>query len=362
MITNTGSLTFDVIGVTNELPKNRLGGVGSVIENLMSGFRSLGVNILWFLVDHNYRDHEVLQLLKEDDQLAVGTYEDLKYFRAPVIHLHAYNHNPDMLSYMHDKKVVFTLHSLQVCEEQSNNVDMPDAVKRQESFIAACDEVVLISRSELGKYHKLGYHKLNPKASVIYNGVRDTKKFRNLRSNKIIGFCGRLVPRKHPEYAQFILDEKGFEAYGTKIAGRGFSTYARDLLSGGEFRERVQYLGWCGGFRLAAFYDAVDVLAIPSIYEPFGMVALEAVIHGIPIVCTPVDGLVEILGDYAFYSRDDTYEAFRDAMYSWLRADNKTIDEKTRGAFERYKENFTDVRMAQRYQEHFTRPHEGVRL
>jgi glycosyltransferase involved in cell wall biosynthesis len=355
MITNTGNSTFDVIGVTNELPKNRLGGVGSVIENLISGFRSLGVNALWFLVDHNYRDQKIPELLREDYPLAVGSYEDLKYFRAPVIHLHAYNHNPDLLTYMHDKKVVFTLHSLQAFEEQSNNVKMPDAVKRQESFIAACDEVVLISNSELRKYHNLGYYNLNANVSVIYNGVRDTEKFRNRRSNKFIGFCGRLVPRKHPEYVQLILEEKGFEEYRTKIAGRGFSAYARDLLAEGEFRERVQYLGWCGGARLAAFYDAVDVLAMPSIYEPFGMAALEAVVHGIPVVCTPVDGLVEILGDYAFYSRDDTYEAFRDAMYSWLQADYKTIAEKTGGAFKRYRENFTDVHMAERYRERFTK-------
>ena len=43
------------------------------------------------------------------------------------------------------------------------------------------------------------------------------------------------------------------------IAGKAFSRYARDLVSGLDIEERVRYLGWCGGPRLDAFFDAIDV-------------------------------------------------------------------------------------------------------
>ena len=51
MLTNFHGNEFDVVEVTNELPVNRLGGVGSVIDNLMSGFNALDIKVLWYLVD-----------------------------------------------------------------------------------------------------------------------------------------------------------------------------------------------------------------------------------------------------------------------------------------------------------------------
>ena len=42
MITNTRERDFDVIEITNEMPHNRMGGMGSVIEALTSGFAAIG--------------------------------------------------------------------------------------------------------------------------------------------------------------------------------------------------------------------------------------------------------------------------------------------------------------------------------
>lgn len=120
-------------------------------------------------------------------------------------------------------------------------------------------------------------------------------------------------------------------------------SYARDLLTEYNLHERVHYLGWCGGERLNAFYNAIDVLAIPSVYEPFGMIALEAAARGIRVVCNRVGGLVEVLGDYAFYSENGTYESFREAMNNWLKADNEIIKNMTQGALRRYHSHFTDL-------------------
>ena len=75
----------------------------------------------------------------------------------------------------------------------------------------------------------------------------------------MLGFCGRLVPRKHPEYVQWMLTEPGFETRGVLIAGRGFSPYARDLLARHALAGRVRFLGWCAGARLEAFFDRDDM-------------------------------------------------------------------------------------------------------
>lgn len=353
MITNTDVRTFDVIEITNEMPFNRIGGVGSVIENLLSGFQTLDIQALWFLVDHSYRPFELEKILADYPSVVIGKHEDLRRFQSPIVHLHSYNYNPQLLAYLSDKKSIFTIHSLLVYEEDSNDVELPQAVQWQETLIAACEEIVLISEAERQYYHKLGYHGLNSNVSVIHNGVKPPTRFCNQRQNRVLGFCGRLVPRKHPEYVQMILREKGFEDYTTMIAGKAFSTYARDLLQDLEIEDRVRYLGWCGGARLEAFYDNIDVLAVPSTYEPFGMAALEATARGIPIVCTRVDGLAEILGEYAFYCQGDTYADFRTAMYRWLAAGEETIAALTSGARMRYRRHFTDVIMARKYQRRF---------
>lgn len=362
MVANTERREFDVLEVTNEMPWNRIGGVGTVIENLISGFEATGTRALWFLVDHGYRAGDVEAILARYDSVVVGTHEDLRRFEAPVAHLHSYSVNARLLDALAGRTVVFTVHSLLSEEERSNDVDLRGAVRWQEQLIAECDRVVLVSDAERAHYERLGYGRLNPRVSVVHNGLRRPDRFRAPRGKRTLGFSGRLVPRKHPEYAQMILREPGFEERRTLVAGKAFSLYARDLVGRLGLDERVRYLGWCGGERLEAFYDAVDVLAVPSVYEPFGMAALEAAARGVPVVCTRVDGLVEVLGEHAFYVEDESYEAFREAMRAWAEAGEDALAGLAAGAFARYEERFTDVAMAESYRELFAELAEPARL
>jgi glycosyltransferase involved in cell wall biosynthesis len=353
MITNTDVRSFDVIEITNEMPWNRIGGVGTVIENLIAGLETLGTRALWFLVDHSYRPLEVERILARYPSVAVGGHDDLTNFDAPVAHLHSYNVNAGLLQALTDTKVIYTVHSLLVEEERSNDVDLHGAVRWQETLIAQCDEVVLVSEAERAHYRTLGYERLNPRVTVVPNGLAPPPRFRPRTRRRTLGFCGRLVPRKHPEYVQMILREPGFERARTLVAGKGFSTYARDLVGRLALEDRVAYLGWCGGSRLEAFFEAIDVLALPSTYEPFGMVALEAAARGIPVVCTRVDGLVEVLGEHAFYCEGDSYAEFRAAMRRWAEADDATAAAVAEGARRRYRRRFSEVRMARRYRRRF---------
>ena len=56
------------------------------------------------------------------------------------------------------------------------------------------------------------------------------------------------------------------------------------------------FLGWVGDERLRELYAAADVCVVPSIYEPFGIVALEAMAAGCPCVVADTGGLREIVG------------------------------------------------------------------
>jgi glycosyltransferase involved in cell wall biosynthesis len=354
MISNTDRDDFDVIEITNEMPHNRIGGVGSVIESLMSGFSTLGVRALWYVVDHQYFPNEVQAILDHHPNVALGSHAELAAFRAPVAHVHSYNHAPGLLDALDGARSLFTVHSLLAYEEISNDVDLHGAVIDQERLIAACDEVALVSEAERGYYRLLGYENLNRRVSVVHNGIALPHYAARRPRRGVLGYCGRLVPRKHPEYVQMLLLEPAFEGFEAMIAGKSFSRYARDLIADLGIERRVHYLGWCGGARLDAFFDAIDVLVQPSVYEPFGLAALEAAARGIPVVCGEVDGLVEVLGEHAFYCDATRYDSFRDAMLRWLHADSECIDAMTEGARRRVLQRFTDVAMADRYVTRFT--------
>lgn len=353
MIANTSAHDFDVIEITNEMPTNRIGGVGSVVENLYTGFSDLGVNALWFVVDHGYQGFEIKTILNSYRSVAIGGYQDLEHFHAPVAHLHSYFSNADLEHYLTGTRSLFTIHSLLAYEELSNNVDLPTLVAGQEANIRACDEVVLVSAAEHRYYLKLGYHRLNPRVSVVHNGVRPSGRQRSPRGRSVLGYCGRLVPRKQPQYIQKALLEPGFEGATALIAGKAFSPFARDLVQDLGIEDRVRYLGWCGGERLEAFWHAADVLVLPSTYEPFGLAALEAVARRVPVVATPADGLAEVLGDHVFWADNTSYEAFMDALGRWHGADDDTLDQITAAAQQRYLERFTDRVMAQEYIDRF---------
>jgi glycosyltransferase involved in cell wall biosynthesis len=349
MIANTAERDFDVIEITNEMPQNRIGGVGSVIEALMSGFEALGVRALWYLTDHEYQPYEVEAILARHPCVAIGDHGELAHFAAPVVHVHSYRHAPDLLQAIGDARSVFTVHSLLACEEWSNDVDLHGAVEEQERLIARCNAVALVSSAELGYYRRLGYQHLNPNVHIVHNGIRPPDWAPRTTRRGVLGYCGRLVPRKHPEHVQLLLGEPGFEDFEALIAGKAFSRYARDLVRELGIAERVRYLGWCGGPRLEAFFAAIDVLVQTPSYEPFGLAALEAAARGIPVICSRVDGLAEVLGEHAFYCEEPDYPSVRDAARRWRAADEAQLASLADGARRRAVEHFTDVAMARRY-------------
>jgi glycogen synthase len=89
--------------------------------------------------------------------------------------------------------------------------------------------------------------------------------------------------RRHPEVA-------------LAIAGRGpLEPALRDAAARARVADRVRFLGHLDHGALAAHYRAADLVAVPSRYEPFGLVALEAMAAGRPLVAADVGGLAEIL-------------------------------------------------------------------
>jgi glycosyltransferase involved in cell wall biosynthesis len=60
---------------------------------------------------------------------------------------------------------------------------------------------------------------------------------------------------------------------------------------------RVTFLDWTTGPDLVALYQRSQFVVVPSYYEPFGIVALEAMACGRPVIASRIGGLSEIVND-----------------------------------------------------------------
>ena len=72
--------------------------------------------------------------------------------------------------------------------------------------------------------------------------------------------------------------------------------------------EHGTFLGWIGDDVLHSLYRIADLCVVPSLYEPFGIVALEAMASGCPCIVADTGGLREIVPNHdvglRFRSRD----------------------------------------------------------
>lgn len=83
-----------------------------------------------------------------------------------------------------------------------------------------------------------------------------------------------------------------------------------------RLKHPVVFLGKRGQDTLPYYYSAAEVLVMPSHYESFGMVALEAMACGAPVIASQVGGLAFLVQDgvTGFHVPDGDHDALRDKL------------------------------------------------
>ena len=137
-------------------------------------------------------------------------------------------------------------------------------------------------------------------------------------------FVGRLVSVKGADLAIEALRrlrERGVETTLT-ICGDGPERDALEQqVREAGLEDAVTFEGWTEPDELAAHYRRARLLLVPSRYEPFGIVALEAIAGGCPVVAAETGGLPEAVGDCGILVAPDDPGALADAAERALRSD-----------------------------------------
>jgi len=154
-----------------------------------------------------------------------------------------------------------------------------------------------------------------------------------------IGVVGRLHAKKQPELALAAFRRAAIPDSQLVLVGDG---PLRDSLDKGE--PDVVFCGFIADAR--RYFRAFDVLFLASgSVEAFGMVALEALVAGVPVICQRTAGPREVLGELGCYYESPTVDAMGEALqrFNALRADP---DDYSRQAGERVESRFSIAALA----------------
>ncbi|MFZ7138817.1 MAG: glycosyltransferase family 4 protein [archaeon] len=229
-----------------------------------------------------------------------------------VMHVHDWLAAFSGISFKHymKKPTILTMHSTEVGRAQGLHSPDSFSINGIEWWATyEADRVIVCSHSmkdEICNHFNLPREKVDIIPNAIdaskYDIPVDKGEIRQRYGvdwgEKLILCVGRLVPQKGVEYfiRSIPLIAKKYPEAKFIIVGEGWS---RDLLeeearSSGH-ANKITFTGFASDKQVIELMTSADVLVVPSIYEPFGIVALEGMATGVPVVASQVGGLAEVI-------------------------------------------------------------------
>jgi D-inositol-3-phosphate glycosyltransferase len=209
---------------------------------------------------------------------------------------------------------VATFHTLGAVTNMAMGKDLEPQVRveTEQTIVEECDRILAFTERERS-YLIDCYHAPPGKIGVIPCGV-DLNLFRPIpkasaraevgwdRDESIVLYVGRFAPPKGMDrlFQAFSRLRRREPTRLIVIGGDGEESPASRSLKRLSVElgiaDRVSFLGRIDHERLPHFYSAADVLVLPSQYESFGLVALESLACGTPVVATCVGAMQRVLG------------------------------------------------------------------
>ena len=228
-----------------------------------------------------------------------------------VLHVHDWLTAPAGITFKHStgKPMVLTMHSTEHGRSGIHNPDSStiDGIEWWATYEAR--KIITTSgsmKSEVCDHFRLPWKKVEIIPNAVdpakYNASVDRGTVRARygvqQNERLVLSVARLVPQKGIEYLIQAVPNVAWRHPETKfvIVGEGWYRDHLQYLAGTTGQAwRINFTGFLPDHELVALTRSADVLVIPSVYEPFGIVALEGMAAGVPVVASQVGGLAEII-------------------------------------------------------------------
>ena len=327
---------YKVVHINNELGKHIVGGAGTYMNEIYK-YKSEDMGFIYVNNESPFTDFHASEFPGQEDILVMHRDEAgrLSEIQCELMVIHFYEFAylvTDELK--RNKKIAYVIHSVPTPEPPP--VDDPfggndDIRMKFERLCQFADVLICVSEAEKRKLIKI-YPQYKEKIRVVYNGISYEQKGlineNYKRSRKIFGYIGRM------DYRKGILEcVKAFKNIDGELRiacpknDDGYAMQIMNYIEAANMESKVKFYGWCVDKRKDNFLKSLDCLIIPSMYEPFGYVALEGMQYGLPLISSNNGGLDEILEGYKYkynpyingqlenkimeFQKDDNEEVFR---------------------------------------------------
>ena len=325
------------------------GGIGTYIKNLVDGFVELNQieNVIspTLLISPEYVDpsksskQSCLQSMLKWRESGVSFINDSstkysfnEYFKLAqknksLLKKNELYHAPHFtVPFFLGMPTVVTIHDIIHINQPSRYYHKPMAKHLIRSAIKRSDNIITVSdasKNEIARAFKVGREKI----AVIPNAV--SKIFSNKASDEDDVFRHKLGIAG--DYCLFVGSERPHKGFSTLVSlwsdhwedlpplvvvGKNFSPETRRSL----LQKDVFFLGEVFPKELASLYRNTRMLLMPSREEGFGLPALEALVSGTPVLCSPIPSLTEVCANAAWYtnglSSDDFYHGIKRVLFS----------------------------------------------
>ena len=228
-----------------------------------------------------------------------------------VIHAHDWlvAYAAKTLKNSYDLPLVSTIHATEAGRNGGIHNEVQRYINDTEWMLTYESSEVIVNskfmKNDLQRLFGLPYEKINVVAnginSTAYSGVEKDYDFRRqyaADNEKIILFMGRLVYEKGVQHLISAMPKilENYHDAKLVIAGKGgMLDELKAQVEAMGLGQKVYFTGYLNAKQVSKMYKCADISVFPSTYEPFGIVALEAMLAGVPTVVSDVGGLNEIV-------------------------------------------------------------------
>ena|SRR3989344_783284 len=242
------------------------------------------------LFEEVYRFSQVASLIAEQEEHDVIHVHDWMTYHAGI--------NARKIS---GKPLIAHIHATE--NDRTGGNPNPHIAKREYEGLLMADKI--IANSNYTKQNVMTLYGIDPnKIEVVHWGIDDensiySQKYESpLKNDKMVLFMGRVTVQKGPDYFVEVANKVLQYEKNVKfvIAGEGDMLLRLiNRVSELGISDKVLFTGWLSGEDIHNAYKMADIFVMPSVSEPFGLVALESLKNKTPVIVSKQSGVSEIL-------------------------------------------------------------------